>query len=153
MSGAANGNVSVEMNARADSAPQGDQNRPAARETILPIEHDPARHAFPRLLTLTEAARLLRVHPNTLKAQRRLGRLAVVRIGRRVLIDPSDLNSYIDSQREAPCVRTDSLNTGATGSCNDPTPPISPSTGADRGHDASSAAARARAILTRLNAS
>ncbi|MCC6971612.1 MAG: helix-turn-helix domain-containing protein [Phycisphaerales bacterium] len=141
------------MPAREDTAPQGDQIRPSDRETLLPAGPDSARHAPRRLLTLTQAARLLQVHPNTLKAQRRLGRLAVVRIGRRVLIDPSDLNRYIDSQREAPCVRTDSSSTAATGSCNDPTPPTSLSTGADRGHDASSAAARARAILRKPSAS
>lgn len=129
-----------------DSAPQSIPNRQSVEKTGLPKAEESARHAPPRLLTLPQAARLLQVHPNTLKQQRRRGKLAVIRIGRRVLIDPSDLARYIESQREFACGRKDSSNTEITGSSNAAILHISPFTGADRERDGSDAIARARAI-------
>ncbi len=106
---------------------------------------------MPALLTLDEAARILRVHRNTVNHERRTGRLLVVRVGRRVLIDPTDLRHYIMQRREVPpCTTTiDSMNTAPTGSRLGLIEKVSTSPGFDRVRDRSNAAALAQAILNK----
>jgi excisionase family DNA binding protein len=62
-------------------------------------EHTDDRH--PDLLTISEAAELLRTPVATLRYWRRLGTgPASFRLGRRVLYRRDDLQSWIDVQRE-----------------------------------------------------
>ena len=51
----------------------------------------------PELLTLGEAAKLLRLKVPTLRAWRAQGKLSVVKIGGRVLIRRADLDALISS--------------------------------------------------------
>ncbi len=53
----------------------------------------------PELLTITEAARLLRVHRDTLGRERLAGRLGYVSIRGRVFVTADQLNDYINKQR------------------------------------------------------
>ena len=48
-----------------------------------------------RLLTLMEVADMLRVSPHTIRAWIRKGRLRPVRICRRVLLAPSDVQQFL----------------------------------------------------------
>lgn len=54
----------------------------------------------PRLLTTPEAARLLRVHRNTLDREREAGKVRCVRIGRRVFFTEEHLRDYLDDQSD-----------------------------------------------------
>ena len=49
-----------------------------------------------RLLTLLEVADLLRLSPHTIRAMVRKGRLQPVRICRRLLFDPTELQRFIE---------------------------------------------------------
>jgi excisionase family DNA binding protein len=51
------------------------------------------------LLTLAEAAALLRVSTRTLRNARDKGQLPMVRIGRRCLVHPRDLAAFIEGGR------------------------------------------------------
>ena len=55
---------------------------------------------LPPLLTTPEAARLLRVHRNTLDREREAGRVRCVRIGRRVFFTEGQLRDYLDRQSD-----------------------------------------------------
>lgn len=116
-------------------------------DTLQPA-HQREMNEMPVLLTLDEVAQILRVHRNTVNHERRAGRLRVVRVGRRVLVDPTDLQNYINKQREATCpTPTDSMNTEATTSSAAPTHQTSIYIGAERERVRSNAEARARAIF------
>lgn len=52
------------------------------------------------LLKEEDAARYLQVCGRTLRKERQAGRLAYVRIGRKVLYSPADLDSFIEGARE-----------------------------------------------------
>jgi excisionase family DNA binding protein len=52
------------------------------------------------LLTTPEAARLLRVHRNTLDREREAGRVKYVRIGRRVFFTEDHLSDYLNNQSD-----------------------------------------------------
>jgi excisionase family DNA binding protein len=111
--------------------------------------------AVPELLSVTQVARLLKVHRSTVDLERKNGRLAFVRIGRRVLVSVEALTRYIaqHQQQVDPCSgATASTNTAATGWSAAPTPTSSPSPGGppSREQDASSASARAREMLKKL---
>lgn len=71
---------------RADSAPQTTPQPSDPKAVSLTQTAKRAQVEMPRLLTLSEAARVLRVHRNTLDRQRRAGRLGWLSIGRRVLV-------------------------------------------------------------------
>ena len=53
--------------------------------------------AFPRLLTLTEVADALRISPHTVRALVRRGKLFPVRLCRRLLFRPADIEQLIAS--------------------------------------------------------
>jgi excisionase family DNA binding protein len=52
-----------------------------------------------RLLTLLEVADRLRLSPHTIRAMVRQNRLLPVRICRRLLFDPADVQRFLDSSR------------------------------------------------------
>jgi excisionase family DNA binding protein len=52
------------------------------------------------LLTANEAAKMLRVSPRTVWTLTQEGSLACVRIGRRVLYDPADLQAFVQRCRQ-----------------------------------------------------
>ena len=59
--------------------------------------------ALAAVLTVEEAARWCHISPNTLNYLRVQRRLApAIRIGRRVFFTPSDLNDWLEAQREEP---------------------------------------------------
>jgi hypothetical protein len=67
------------------------RNLNAMSQTISPIE----------LLTIEEAARWCHISPNTLNYLRLQRRFApAIRVGRRVFFKPSDLNDWLEAQRE-----------------------------------------------------
>ncbi|MCA9304969.1 MAG: helix-turn-helix domain-containing protein [Phycisphaerales bacterium] len=99
-------------------------------------------------MTVKEAARLLRVHPSTLDRERLAGRMPCVRIGRRVLFTPEQLNDYINKRKTGRCDQDHgSLNTKGVGSSSGATLATSTFTGADPAHAASAARAHSQAIL------
>jgi excisionase family DNA binding protein len=51
------------------------------------------------LLTVTEAAELLHVHPETVRRQIWSRRLPAVRIGARVLVDEKDLQAFVKASK------------------------------------------------------
>ena len=55
------------------------------------------------LLTLPEASARLRVSVRTLEREAAEGRLAIIRIRSRRLIEPAELDRYLAAQRVAPC--------------------------------------------------
>ncbi len=55
----------------------------------------------PQLLTLPEAARLLRISKTKLYLERKAGRFRVLRCGRVVRVDAQDLERYIRAARAA----------------------------------------------------
>ena len=71
---------------------------------------------FPRLLTLTEVASSLRLSPHTVRSFVRQGKLNPVRICRRLLFSPPDIERLIagatDSVPDAEC-STESQNTAS----------------------------------------
>ncbi len=103
---------------------------------------------IPRLLSLAEAAELIGVHRITLDRERQRGHLRFVKIRNRVLIPQDELANYLNRNyhREETC-SNETSSTGAIGSGDEKTPPISTSTGANLDHDASAARARTRMIL------
>ncbi len=137
-----------------DCAPQAGENSSNPAPPPLTKRRLRGIPGVPELLTLNEAARILRVHRNTLNNERSAGRLRVTRIGRRVLVSSQQLAEYIDQQQtasEEPCQTTASLNTAATGLLSAGMPITSTSTGADRGRDKCDAVARAQAMLYKPN--
>ena len=62
------------------------------RETMAVGEHR-------KLINVKEAAGLLGVSPFTVRAWLREGRLAHIRLGRRVVLDPADLARFVDAGR------------------------------------------------------
>ncbi|MFN0012137.1 MAG: helix-turn-helix domain-containing protein [Phycisphaerales bacterium] len=132
------------MTVRADSAPQSGPESPEQSQAPLNSDPERARHALPRLLTLTEAARLLRVHRNTVDRERKAGRLAAVRVGRRVLVRADQLQRYVEEGTEQ---WSEFSSTKLTGWSGERTHRHGTSTGADRARDGSCAAARAQATL------
>lgn len=124
-------------------------------EALLTDEVKRGIDGVPALLSVEDVAALLSVHPSTIKRERSAGRLRSIRIGRRVLFRPEEVESYVRRQQEGEdgCPKSDSLNTANTGWCGEPTAPVSTSIGVARELDASAAAQRARATLTRRNGS
>ncbi|MBS0196260.1 MAG: helix-turn-helix domain-containing protein [Planctomycetes bacterium] len=108
---------------------------------------------MPQLLTIAEAARVLRVHRNTVDRELRAGRLGCVRIGRRVLVRIDQLRQFVDSRSGDRGECGESLSTENTGWSNEQTRPSGMSTGADRDRDRYAAAARARKALKRPSSS
>jgi excisionase family DNA binding protein len=53
--------------------------------------------AFERLLTADEAIKLIPIHRNTLLLWARQGKVACIRIGRRVFFRASDLNRWLET--------------------------------------------------------
>lgn len=134
------------------SAQRKSANRTDETTISLQSKHRRGRVDVPALLTLDETAKILRVHRNTVNHERRAGRLPVVRVGRRVLIDPADLEHYIKQRREAICPNpntTDCMSIAATTSSAVPTHQTSTYIGADRARAGSDAEARARAIFNK----
>lgn len=56
--------------------------------------------ALPRLLTTVEVAQVLRVHRNTVDAERQSGRLRCIRIGTRVLFTEEQVRDYIRNKKQ-----------------------------------------------------
>lgn len=106
------------MSGRADSAPQA-QRKPttASRSRVhnepSRVTTDPTRRGTAHrsgaqegpleLLTMSEAARRLRVHRDTLDRERLAGRLGYVSIRGRVFVTADQLDDYINKQRREPC--------------------------------------------------
>lgn len=57
----------------------------------------------PRLLTLGEVADALRLSPHTIRKYVQQGKLRPVRICRRLLFDPRDVERLIDESRQEKC--------------------------------------------------
>lgn len=62
-------------------------------------------HSFEPLLSSTEAAKQLGIHPNTLLLWTRQGRVPAIRLGRRVAFRFSDLNVWLSTQYTVGAVR------------------------------------------------
>ncbi|MFN0011723.1 MAG: helix-turn-helix domain-containing protein [Phycisphaerales bacterium] len=137
----------------ADSAPHSEGDRVEVSESPLTGKPGRGNAGLPRLLTLTEVARVLRVHRNTVERERKEGRLQSVRVGRRVLVPLEALERYLDQpvDGENRCERIDYSSTEAAGSSAATMPAISTSVGVGRAHAASGAVLRARAILRKRN--
>lgn len=65
----------------------------AGREVVMASDGDR------RLLSVEEAAAIIGVSRYTLRAWLREGRLAHIRLGRRVVLDPADLARFVDAGR------------------------------------------------------
>ena len=63
-----------------------------------------------RLLNLREAADFLNISPLTLRTWTGGRRIPFVKIGRRVLFDPDDLLSFVQSRKVAPRPRRESAD-------------------------------------------
>lgn len=61
--------------------------------------------AFEALLSSTQAAELLNLHPNTLLLWTRQGRVPFLRLGRRVFFRASSLNAWLSEQYTNVAVR------------------------------------------------
>ncbi|MBU1249561.1 MAG: helix-turn-helix domain-containing protein [Actinobacteria bacterium] len=59
---------------------------------------EPTRKAV-ELVTVFEAAEQLRLHPDTLRKMTSRGRIECVRIGRKVLFTPDQMQTFIDGSR------------------------------------------------------
>ena len=64
------------------------------------------------LLTLQEAAAHLRVSVRTVEREAADGRIAIVRVRRRRMVEPAEIARYVAAQREKPC---QSASTGTDG--------------------------------------
>ncbi|WP_405035766.1 helix-turn-helix domain-containing protein [Serinicoccus sp. LYQ131] len=85
------GSISTLLGITTASADHEWKDLNAMSQTISPIE----------LLTIEEAARWCHVSPNTLNYLRLQRRFApAIRVGRRVFFKPSDLNDWLEAQRE-----------------------------------------------------
>jgi excisionase family DNA binding protein len=62
-----------------------------------------------KLISVAEAAQRLGISPLTMRAWVRQRRLPVVRLGRRVLLDPQEVEEYIDAHRVAAVTIRDEL--------------------------------------------
>jgi excisionase family DNA binding protein len=62
-----------------------------------------------KLISVPEAAQRLGISPLTMRAWVRQRRLPVVRLGRRVLLDPQDVEEYMDTHRVAAVTIRDGL--------------------------------------------
>lgn len=67
---------------------------------------------IPELLTETQASARLQVCGRTLRKERQAGRLVYVRIGRKVLYHPDDLDSFIEGARECHSTNVQDLRIG-----------------------------------------
>lgn len=61
--------------------------------------------AIPQLLTLLAVGKALCVSPHTVRAWVRKGKLHPVRICRRLLFDPAEIQRFIAEAGEQPCPR------------------------------------------------
>lgn len=61
--------------------------------------------AFEALLSSSQAAELLNIHPNTLLLWARNGRIPAIRFGRRVVFRASSLNDWLSEQYTNVAVR------------------------------------------------
>ena len=130
---------------RADSAPLVRMD--SSQGQANPLTPPPMRALvdMPQLLTIAEAARLLRVHRNTVDRELRAGRLGCVRI--------DQLRQFVDSRSGDRGECGESLSTENTGWSNEQTRHSGMSTGADRDRDRYAAVARARNALKRPSSS
>ena len=103
---------------------------------------------IPRLYTIREVATRLRVHPSTFVRVICEGRIACVRVRRRIIISEPQLATYIHQQGAFTCKHESRAHssTAITGWSADRTPRATTFTGANRAHAASAAQARAQAI-------
>ncbi|PCI09729.1 hypothetical protein COB72_05535 [bacterium] len=106
----------------------------------------------PYLLTTYEAAKILRVHRNTIDNERKARRIACVRIGKRVFFTWKQLADYINNQQHGGCICSTKQSGNMRGfvSSNDRIQPTTISTGNQSDRELN-AKARAQAILTRRN--
>lgn len=140
------------MKTSADSAPRSDDKNLDGDSGTLISTFMRAHVALPHLLTIADAARLLRVHRSTVDRELRAKRLACVRIGRRVLIRPDQLDRYINDRSERHEACHEFLNTRDTGLYAEKTLRPGTFTGADRARDAYNAVQQAQRILRRRKA-
>lgn len=61
----------------------------------------------PLVVDIQEAARLVSLSPYTIRAYVKSGRLASVRVGRRVLIEPCEITRLIEKGRTQPSAATE----------------------------------------------
>jgi excisionase family DNA binding protein len=61
----------------------------------------------PLAVDIREAARLVSLSPYTIRAYVKSGRLASVRVGRRVLIEPREITRLIEKGRTQPSTTTE----------------------------------------------
>jgi excisionase family DNA binding protein len=80
--------IQMSPNANPQSAIQPEQRKPAQR-----VEPEPD---FEPLLDVAEAAKLLRIHPKTLRAKARLGIIPAVQVGKLWRFRASVLNEWLE---------------------------------------------------------
>ena len=104
---------------------------------------------LPRLYTEREGASELRVSVDTLQRERKRGRIAFTRIGRRIRYTEEHLRQYIENRTEQCRVnRTSDLSSlGSSGSVDDPTQTNGAEPGSTPMHDKHAAHLLAQAIF------
>lgn len=75
---------------------------------------------FPRLLFEEEVAELLGVSVDTVRRERKRGRLGFIKIGGRIRYAEDQVLAYLENQREDPCAKKGLARSADTGSASDP---------------------------------
>ncbi len=87
-----------------DSAPVEPRPRPAAATEEQPRQVEPANvdelHVAPGLLTTSETAALLHVHPRTVQRLVERGQLEAIHLGTAVRFDPGDVAALTEREKQ-----------------------------------------------------
>jgi len=89
--------------------------RRVAQELLAQLPPTPAAQAAPLLVSLREGARLLSCSERTLWGLVDAGEIQCVRIGTRLLLDPRDLQAWIDRAKGNGAEQTAPAGSGARG--------------------------------------